>query len=455
MKIFNPATEELIREVETDSSGSLQEKLDLLRGGLASWRRLSIERRVHPFLKFGELLEKNRETLARTLTLEMGKPIRESQNELAGAGGRVRFFVEQAASILRTRTVHEESGMKELLSFDPLGVVAHISPWNYPYLVGMNILPPALIAGNAVLYKPSEFATLTGLEISKLLWEAGVPQEVFQPVIGAGDIGELLLELPLDGFFFTGSYRTGRRIAEVVGPKMVPIGMELGGKDPLYIAEDSEDIGSVAAAAVEGAFYNNGQSCCAVERIYLHKGVYDTFLKEFLKRVKKLRVGDPLDPLTTQGPLARPVHLDFLSSQVNDALSKGGTLLAGGKRIGKRGAFFEPTVFADANHSMSLMKEETFGPVIGIQKVVDDDEAIRWMNDTDYGLTASVFSEDEGRARKILGQIDVGTGYWNCCDRVSPNLPWSGRKHSGFGWTLSDLGFFPFIRPKAFHLRRP
>ncbi|MBI2082269.1 MAG: aldehyde dehydrogenase family protein [Deltaproteobacteria bacterium] len=455
MKIFNPATEALLQEIEEDSAVSIQEKYNSLLKGQKIWKMIPLKERIAIISRFSALLDQNKESLTRTLTQEMGKPLRESFNEITGARKRIQFFIDNSEEILKPRVTHEEPGISEQLAFEPLGIVANISAWNYPYLVGVNIFVPALIGGNAVLYKPSEYATLTGLEITRLLWEAGIPREVFQPVVGGGPVGQRLLALPLDGFFFTGSYRTGQAIANQVGSRLIPLGLELGGKDPLYVADDVKEIPSVAAAAVEGSFYNNGQSCCAVERIYVHKKIFEPFLELFLGEVKKLKVGDPLDRQTTQGPLARPQQVVLLEAQVKDALHRSAKLLIGGKRWGTQGAFFEPTVFTNVDHTMNLMREETFGPLIGIQKVEDDEEAIRLMNDTDYGLTASIYSSDEKRARRILEQIDVGTGYWNCCDRVTPYLPWSGRKHSGLGSTLSFLGLYPFVKPKAYHLRRP
>jgi acyl-CoA reductase-like NAD-dependent aldehyde dehydrogenase len=312
---------------------------------------------------------------------------------------------------------------------------------------------PALLAGNAVLYKPSEYASLTGMEIAKLLEEAGVPKNVFELGLGGKYTGELLLQLPFDGYFFTGSYNTGKYIYGKVAPKMVPCQCELGGKDPLYVADDIKDIKAVAAGTADGAFYNNGQSCCAVERIYVHENVYDNYIDEFVKEVKSWKSGSPTEEGIYIGPVSRKEQLYVLENQVEDATSKGAKLLTGRKKTNKKGFYFEPTVLVNVNHSMQIMKDESFGPVIGIMKVKNDQEAIQLMQDTEYGLTASVYSSDKKRAETILQQIDAGTGYWNCCDRVSAALPWSGRKHSGFGVTLSHAGLRAFVKPKAYHLR--
>jgi len=228
--------------------------------------------------------------------------------------------------------------------------------------------------------------------------------------------------------------------------------LELGGKDPAYVCDDV-DVGGAAAAVAEGVFYNAGQSCCAVERVYVHRRIAGDFVKAFIEAVRALVVGDPADERTDLGPLARKAQLDVLEAQVTDAVAKGAKLELGGKRCTGRGYYFEPTVLTRADHSMSLMREESFGPIIGIQEVGDDREAAALMNDTEYGLTAAVYSRDRSRAERILEKVNAGSAYWNCCDRVSPRLPWSGRKNSGLGTTLSVAGIRSFVQPKAWHLR--
>jgi acyl-CoA reductase-like NAD-dependent aldehyde dehydrogenase len=285
------------------------------------------------------------------------------------------------------------------------------------------------------------------------LKEAGVPENAFQVAIGGASTGEILLNLPLDGYFFTGSYKTGKYIYEKVAAKMVPCQCELGGKDPLYVTDDIEDVLAVAEGTADGAFYNNGQSCCAVERIYVHEKVYTAYVDAFVKEVASWKIGNPMQEGVYIGAISRPSQLEFLENQVADAIAKGATLLTGGKRIEGDGCFFEPTVLTNVDHSMLMMQEESFGPIIGIMKVSNDEEAIQLMNDTSYGLTAAVYSASRERAENILATTDTGTGYWNCCDKVSAALPWSGRKHSGFGATLSHAGIRAFTQPKAFHLR--
>jgi acyl-CoA reductase-like NAD-dependent aldehyde dehydrogenase len=454
MRIINPATEELILEIREDTKQTIDEKFQSLRKGQRAWAATSLEERVACIARFNELLDAQKDELAASLTSETGKPLQQSYNELNGARSRIRYFLDHSIRYLSQEWVTTEGATREKIVYEPLGVVANISAWNYPYLVGINVFIPALIGGNAVLYKPSEYATLTGLHIRRMLYQAGVPENCFSVVIGKGIIGEMLLDLPLNGYFFTGSYRTGRHIAEKIASKLVPCQLELGGKDPLYVMEDVEDIGKVAAAALEGVVYNNGQSCCAVERIYVHEGVYDRFVDSYTEQLKKMVVGDPVDPATEIGPLSRQAQLEFLIGQVEDAVAKGAKLLYGGKRLDRKGYYITPAVLVDVDHGMKLMTEESFGPVVGIQKVKDDGEAAELMADTEYGLTAAIYSSSYERAEAIMKQLNTGTVYWNCCDRVSASLPWSGRKHSGLGTTLSYQGIRAFVQPKAYHIRQ-
>ena len=453
MQIINPATEEIIGEVPEDSETSVREKLNLLRTGQPVWAAKTVEERIACVARFYEALDGEKTVLAETLTSETGKPLQQSYNELNGARSRIRYFLDHSARWLAEEWAVAEGPTREKIVYEPLGVIANISAWNYPYLVGVNVFIPALIGGNAVFYKPSEFSTLTGLHIRRLLYDSGVPENVFQLVTGKGRAGEWLLELPLNGYFFTGSYRTGRLIAEKVASKLTPCQLELGGKDPLYVMDDIKDIAQVAGAALEGVVYNNGQSCCAVERIYVQEGVYDAFVQSYTEQLRKLVVGDPREAGTEIGPLSRPGQLEFLEGQIADAVGKGAKLLYGGQRVDRKGYYIEPAVLVDVNHGMKVMMEESFGPVVGIQKVSSDAEAAALMADTEYGLTAAVYSTSYERAEKVMRQLNTGTVYWNCCDRVSASVPWSGRKHSGLGMTLSYQGIRAFVQPKAYHIR--
>ena len=455
MKIVNPATEQIIKDIPEDDEKSIARKFVELKSAQPSWSNAPIEMRVAILQRFAEGLKANIESLAAVLTSEVGKPLQQSRNEINGACARIQWLTENSTLYLANETMIQQPGLTEKIVYEPLGVVANISAWNYPYLVGVNVFVPALLAGNAVMYKPSEYSSLTGLEIEKLLKQAGVPSSIFQVAIGARSVGELLLNTSFDGYFFTGSYKTGKYIYEKVASKMVPCQCELGGKDPLYVAEDVADVKAVAAGTADGAFYNNGQSCCAVERIYVHEKIYDTYVKEFVNEVKTWKMGNPTDNGVYFGPLSRKEQSVFLKKQVDDAVQKGAKVLMGGKPVSGIGFFFEPTVLVNVDHSMNVMRDESFGPLIGIMKVKSDEEAVELMKDTEYGLTASVYSNSQQHAEEILQRINAGTGYWNCCDRVSAAVPWSGRNHSGFGATLSHAGLRAFTKPKAYHLRQP
>ena len=454
MKITNPATGAVLVDVVPDNAKSVRAKYERARRAQPKWAATPLRKRLAAIRRFRELVVERMADLARTLSLEVGKPIRQSRNELNGLTGRIDFFLSETARTLRDETVFTDGGQKleERISHEPLGVIANISAWNYPYFVGGNVFVPALAAGNAVLYKPSEFATLTGLHIAEMLHDSGVPEDVFATVIGDATTGTALLRQPLDGVFFTGSYGTGAKIAASAGRRMIKVQLELGGKDPIYVCDDV-DVAATAAAVADGAFYNTGQSCCSVERIYVHEAIHDAFVAAFVAEVKGYKVGDPLDELTYIGAITRAPQLTTLRKQVADARKKGARVLLGGDVIKRRGNWFAPTVLTDVDHTMAVMRDESFGPIIGIQAVADDDAAVALMNDTEYGLTAGVYTHDGKRARRILDRINSGSVYWNCCDRVSPRLPWSGVKHSGMGLTLSTYGIQTFTRPKAWHLR--
>jgi acyl-CoA reductase-like NAD-dependent aldehyde dehydrogenase len=436
LTVINPANGRVIAELSEDSADAVASAYRSARAAQADWAAQPLTARIETIRRFRGELVRDLDRLAAILTSEVGKPIRQSRNEINGVLGRIDFFLAESERTLAPRQVLDDSGMREQITHEPLGVVANISAWNYPYFVGANVFVPALITGNAVLYKPSEYATLTGLEIGKLLHISGVPQDAFKVLVGGGAVGSALLVQPVDGVFFTGSHATGAKIAQTIGPRMIKLQLELGGKDPTYVCEDV-DVAAAAASLADGAMYNTGQSCCSVERIYVHASIHDAFVDAFVNEVRSFMVSDPTDEAAYIGPLTRAPQLDVLERQVADATAKGARLLLGGQRLA----------------GPDLMREESFGPVIGIQKVADDSEAVRLMNHTEYGLTAGVYAKDEVRARHILAQVHAGSVYWNCCDRVSPRLPWSGVGHSGVGLTLSTYGIETFTRLKAWHLK--
>ena len=459
MQIKNPATTEVLMDVPADSATSVAEKVARAAAAQPSWAATPLSERLASIQRFLDAIEREKEQLALTLTREMGKPIAQARNELNALPGRIDFFLRNTAEVLAPKTVHQEregttQKLEEVIGQEPLGVIANISAWNYPWFVGTNVFVPALLTGNTVVYKPSEHASLTGLAMQRLLTASGVPADAFIAVIGDGSVGRALLEQPLNGVFFTGSYQTGRKIAEQVAPRLIRLGLELGGKDPTYVCDDV-DVRAAADSLADGAMYNTGQSCCSVERIYVHAAIHDEFLRTFTEIVRGFTLGDREDPATYIGPLAREEQLQLLEAQVEDALAKGAKLRVGGKRVQRRGHYFEPTVLADVTDEMRVMREESFGPIIGIAKVRDDDEAVRRMNDTEYGLTAGAYCRDRERASRILRAVDAGSVYFNCCDRVSPRLPWTGRKRSGIGSTLSLQGIAAFVQPKAWHFRAP
>ena len=453
LTITNPANDELITELETDDHVSIIEKFNRSMSAQLGWARSAPEKRERAIRRFSDRLAERQDLLARTLTEETGKPITQSRREIAATRDRIHFFLDHYRAMLEPETVWNEGDLVERISYDPLGVIANISAWNYPYFVGSNVFVPALLTGNTVLYKPSEYASLTGLSIAELLYDSGFSDEIFTPILGGAFAGQELLKWPVQGVFFTGSYKTGRQIADICGRRFVPLQVELGGKDPVYVVDDV-DVAVAAASVADGAFYNNGQSCCSVERIYVHEKVYDDFLEAFLETVRSFKIGDPMDEDTYLGPLTRKSQIAVLETQVRGALDGGARLLHGGKPIKQPGNYFEPTVLIDVDHTMEVMTEESFGPIIGIMKVKSDREATSLMNDTRYGLTAGVYSKDQERAETILRDVVSGSAYWNCCDRVSARLPWSGRRDSGVGVTLGKEGIRAFQRSRSWHLRR-
>jgi len=450
LPIANPANGQIITTVKTDTSDSIDKKFLDASSELPKWKNIPFSQKKEAVAKFGELLKDNIDDLAKTLTSEMGKPVSQAKGEIKGTLARLQFFMDNTESVLKPRVVREQPKLREEVRNEPLGVVANISAWNYPYFVGVNAFIPALLTGNVVLYKPSEYSTLTGLKITEMLHKSGIPEKAFIPVIGKGDVGEILLSKNLNGVFFTGSNATGAKIAQKVGNRMIKLQLELGGKDPSYVCEDT-DVEFAAKSLADGAMYNTGQSCCSVERIYVHSKVYKQFVDIFVNEVKGFKPADPLQDGAYIGPLTMAKQVEVLEKQVKDAVNKGAKVLVGGKKINQSGNWFEPTVIVNVNHKMEVMWEESFGPIIGIMEVKNDEEAIKLMNDTKYGLTAGVYTQNQQRAETLLSQINSGSVYWNACDRVSPFLPWSGRKGSGVGSTLGLEGIQAFVQPKAYH----
>ena len=452
LNVINPATEEIYEVLEETSASDLDTCYERSKKAQKKWSSSSFSERKEILNRFNQALLQEKENCAKILSQEMGKPYLQAIGELENTAQRVQWFLDHCENELETKTTFSGKGVTEKISWDPLGVVLNISAWNFPYFIGTNVIIPALLTGNSVLYKPSEICPLTGLRIRSLLLKSGLDEDLFQVLVGRGDLGRKLLELPVDGVFFTGSHRTGQKIAQQTGGRFIKTVLELGGKDPAYVMADAK-VETVAQNLVDGAFYNAGQSCCSVERIYIHESLYESFVESFVEQTKKLVIGDPFHEKTYMGPLARFEQINFLNRQGDEAKKKGAQeIFVGGSKEDK-GYFYNPRVFTNVNHGMLLMKEESFGPTIGLMKVKNNEEALELMNDTDYGLTASLHGNNFEQGQKLMSQLQTGTVYFNLCDRVSPFVPWSGRKSSGMGATLSTLGVKEFLRPKAWQIK--
>lgn len=449
--VYNPATGAVIRSVAVTDPSEVDQKVARARAAQVAWSARTSAERKALLGAFRDLLEREAEECAQLTTSEVGKPIRQSRNEIRAVLERIDWNIEHASEVIAPRTVTTADAFQERVTYEPVGVVAHVSAWNYPYFVALNSIVPALLVGNAVCYKPSEHATLTGLRLVDLMHRAGVPVDVVHAIIGAGPTGAALVDADVDMVCFTGSYATGRRVARAVADRLVRVQLELGGKDAAYVCDDV-DIEEAALAVAEGAFYNGGQSCSATERAYVHEAIADAFVAALVDAVGAYRVGDPGADGTDIGPLARAEQLDLLDAQIADAVQRGAKVLCGGDRIDQPGNWFEPTVVVDVPDAAKLMSEESFGPVLGIARVGTDEEALARMNDTEFGLGASVFCRDRDRAQRLLAGLDVGNAYWNTADRSSVRLPWAGRRHSGLGTSMSESGVRTFVREKAWHL---
>jgi acyl-CoA reductase-like NAD-dependent aldehyde dehydrogenase/uncharacterized protein YceH (UPF0502 family) len=454
LEIRNPATGALVRSVAVTEPGEITQKVVRARDARAQWNARGYDERARIMRAYRDLLAAEADDCAHVTTSEVGKPIRQARNEVRAVLDRIDWFVDNVGGLLAPRVVTADGGLGERVTLEPVGVVAHVSAWNYPYFVGLNTIVPALLAGNVVLYKPSEHATLTGLRLVDLMHRAGVPVDVMQTVVGGGAAGAALVAADIDMVCFTGSYPTGVKVAGAAAERLLRVQLELGGKDAAYVCDDV-DVEDAAISVAEGAFYNAGQSCSAIERVYVHGGIWDRFLDAIVEVVGAYSVGDPDDDATDVGPLARGAQLDVLDAQVADAVANGAQVLCGGHRIERPGNWYEPTVVADVRGNASMMRGESFGPIIGLARVASDDDAIAHMDDTEFGLGAAVFTPDRARAERILTRLDVGNAYWNTSDRSSVRLPWAGRRHSGLGVSMSESGVRAFVREKAWHLSAP
>jgi len=451
LEVRNPATGEIVRSVAVTETGEIAQKIARARAAQPAWAARPYAERAATLAAFRTLMHDELEDCAQLTTREVGKPIRQARAEVRAVLERIDWNVEQVGQVIASKVVTTSDALEERITYEPVGVVAHISAWNYPYFVGLGSIVPALLAGNAVCYKPSEYATLTGLRLVDLLHRAGVPVDVVHAIVGAGPTGAALVDADIDMVCFTGSYATGRRVAAAAAERLLRVQLEMGGKDPAYVCDDV-DVEGAALAVAEGAFYNGGQSCSATERVYVHEAIWDDFVAALVEVVSEYRVGDPTDETTDVGPLARAAQIELLESQLADAAQRGAKVLCGGDRIDRPGTWFAPTVVVEVPDDAPLMRDESFGPVIGVARVRDDEEAVRRMDDTDFGLGAAVFTTDRDRAERVLAGLDVGNAYWNTADRSCVRLPWSGRRHSGLGTSMSESGVRAFVQEKAWHL---
>lgn len=397
--------------------------------------------------------------LGEALTWQMGRPIASSPGEVtSGFHERAAYMLDAAEAAVGDFDVGAKEGFSRFIRREPLGTVLVLAPWNYPYLCSVNAVMPALAAGNSVVLKVASQTPLVAEHYADAFAAAGMPEGVFAFVHADHDAVAAMVGDPRVHYVaFTGSVGGGHAVVQAASKRFIGIGLELGGKDPAYVRADAA-IAETAARLVDGAFFNSGQSCCGIERIYVHADRFDAFVEAFVAEARTLRLGDPTDPATTLGPMVRVDAADAVRAQVSKAVAAGAHSLldpAEFPESDRGGPYLAPHVLVDVDHSMALMTEETFGPAIGIMPVTDDDHAVELMNDSRYGLTASVWTDDVDTAIAIGDRVDTGTWYLNRCDYLDPALAWTGVKDSGRGCTLSTLGYEALTRPKSFHLRLP
>lgn len=445
----NPYTLEPLEPLPWHSGDEVEAVLRQAQSAFQAWRRVPLEQRIREVLSALARFEASGESIARDITLQMGKPIAQARREVATCLERGRVMAELAPAALAPEILPELPGLHRAILREPQGVVLDIAAWNYPLLLSVNVLVPALLAGNAVLLKPSARTPRCGAAFEAAF--AGIlPGLVTSLRLDHARTGALVQDSRVAHVVFTGSVAGGREIQRQAAARFMDLTLELGGKDPAYVAEDA-DLPFAAENIVDGACYNAGQSCCAVERAYVHRSRYDEFLALARTHLEAYRMGDPMDEATTLGPLASTAALDLLEAQVADAVARGARLLLGGRRM--NGNFFPPTLLADVPQEARVMQEESFGPILPVRAVSGDAEALRLMNDSPYGLTASVWTRDPARAEAMAQDLDAGTVYCNRCDYLDPRLPWSGRKDSGRGLSLSAYGFHALTRTKGLNFK--
>ena len=420
------------------------------------WRDVPVAERAEVCARAVDAVVAARDDIAGEITWQMGRPIRYSPAEVCGFEKRARHMIAIAPEALADIGIGDREGFTRFIRRQPLGVVFTVAPWNYPYLTSVNSVIPALMAGNAVILKHSAQTPLAAERYAEAFDSADLPTGVFQFLhLDHPSTAKVIRAPEVDFVAFTGSVGGGEMVEAAAHGRFIGVGLELGGKDPAYVRADA-DLDFAVENLVDGAFFNCGQSCCGIERLYVHERVYDSFVGGFADLVGQYKLGDPTDPETTLGPMVRAEAADFVRAQTSDAISAGAKALidpSGFDTDGEGTPYLAPQVLTGVDHSMSVMTGESFGPVVGIMKVGSDDEAVDLMNDSRFGLTASIWTADETAAVAIGDRVDTGTWYQNRCDFLDPALAWTGVKLSGRGCTLSALGYEALTRPKSFHLR--
>ena len=418
-----------------------------------SWKQVPVAERAAICRRMADWCVAKADALAEELTWQIGRPIAQSPGELKrGFHERALHMCEIAEEALSDIRLPRKDNFKRFIRREPLGVVFVIAPWNYPWLTSVNAVVPALLAGNSVILKMAAQTPLVAERYLEAFRAAGLPDGVFQFLhLDHQQVAKVIGDSRIGFVAFTGSVAGGHAVQRAAAERFIPTGLELGGKDPAYVRADAS-LEATVGNLVDGAFFNSGQSCCAVERIYVERKIYQPFVDAFVALTRQYRLGNPLARETTLGPMVRTAAADTVRSQIKQALGKGAKALI--RQKDKEGTpYLPPEVLVDVDHGMALMSEETFGPAIGIMPVAGDEEAIALMNDSRYGLTASIWTTDAEAALRIGGRVDTGTWYMNRCDYLDPALAWTGVKDSGRGCTLSRLGLETFTRPKSFHLR--
>ena len=455
-KTISPVDGSVYCERELAADAAVQAALDAARRAQAAWRRTPVADRARILSAFCDRFEAAGADIALELTWQMGRPIRYSPSEVRGTLERARHMIAIAAESLADVDPGPKPGFRRFMRREPLGVVFTVAAWNYPYLIAVNSVVPALMAGNAVLLKHSAQTPLCAERFEACLREAGLPDGLFRALhLSHAQTTRLIGDPRVDFVAFTGSVDGGHAVQQAAAARFIGSGLELGGCDPAYVREDA-DLAHAVENLVDGAFFNSGQSCCGIQRIYVHRRLYDDFVAGAVALTRKYVLGNPTDPATTLGPVVRTAAADHIRAQVDASIAAGAKPALAEREFPASRAgtpYLAPQILLDVNHSMPAMREEIFGPVACIMPVAGDDEAVRLMNDSAFGLTAAVWTRDPEAALAVGSRIETGTFFMNRCDYLDPALAWVGVKDSGRGCTLSRLGLESFTRPKSFHLR--